>query len=165
MHTCAGIQMQVDLIYKPLSVKPSITQFIHTQNRSIPKSTSLYTKIAHRRWKTTSPCDPPSPRPANSSRKKALRIADRMGKNRITHQISKRKEAEQKQSSGPAKSGARRCTPRIFVDATPSFSGGCLCCCNFLKTRANFCKELQALDYSMYTHQKALQSEVAIPLH
>ena len=41
------------------SVKPSITEFTHTQNRSIPRSTSLSTKIAHSRWKTTSPCELP----------------------------------------------------------------------------------------------------------
>jgi len=52
------------------SAKPLITEFTHTKNHSIPRSTSLSTKIAHPRWKTTSPCDTPSSRPEDSSRKR-----------------------------------------------------------------------------------------------
>jgi len=96
---------------------------------------------------------------------KALQIANRGGENRIMHQISGRTEAAQMQSSGPGKSGAKRCTPRILVDAKVTFSGEWLFFCVFLKNPAKFCKGLQALDYSMYTHQKSLQFEVAIPLH
>jgi len=45
------------------------------------------------------------------------------------------------------------------------FQEGNFCFCNIWKTRANFCKELLVLDYSIYTHQKSLQSKVAIPLY
>ena len=132
------------------------------KNHSIPRSTSLSTKIAHPKCKTTSPW--PFLTTTWKQQQKALQIANCGGGNGIImHQMSEKTEAAQRKSSGPGKSGAKRYTPRILVDVKVTFSRGWLFF--FLKTRANFFKELEAVDYSMYTHQKSLQSEVVIPLH
>ena len=101
-------------------VKPSITEFTHTKNHSIFRSTSLSMKIAHPRWK--SPVTPPH----HDLKTAAESVPDRRsrGKNRIVHEISRRTEAAQVQSARPGQSGAKWWTPRLLVDANVTCQKG-----------------------------------------
>jgi len=78
-------------------VKPSITEFTHTKNHCIPRSTWMSMKIAHPRLKTISPW--PSLTTTWKKKQKAFQIANRGGENPSMHQISERTEAAQMQSS------------------------------------------------------------------
>jgi len=107
---------------------------------------------------------PPLPRPENSSRKHC-RSPIAGGKIELCTKSQGEQKLHKCRAPDLEKVAPNSARLEFWQIPTAPFQKGDFCFCNFSKTRANFCKELQALNYSMYTHQKSLQSEVAIPPH